>query len=120
MLSSMTPTIVERDGGLFMVVGSPGGSTIITSVFQVFLNVAEFKMSMTEAVQANRFHHQWLPNKVFYEANTFGDSTMTYLGGLGHTMEERSPIGRVDAILIENGKLEGAADRRGDDHAAGY
>lgn len=121
MLSSMTPTIIEKDGELFMVVGTPGGSTIITSVFQVFLNVAEFDMSMSEAVAAKRFHHQWLPNKVNFEAGAFPIDTLKALEAMGHTLEMVSPIGRVEAILVtENGQLEGAADPRGDDHAAGF
>ncbi|MGB0862553.1 MAG: gamma-glutamyltransferase [Saprospiraceae bacterium] len=120
MLSSMTPTIIEREGKLFMVVGTPGGSTIITSVFQTFVNVAEFGMTMSEAVQAKRFHHQWLPEKVFYEKNALS-SSLDSLQKMGHTLEERDAIGRVDAILVlENGQLEGAADTRGDDHAAGF
>jgi gamma-glutamyltranspeptidase/glutathione hydrolase len=120
MLSSMTPTIVERDGKLFMVVGTPGGSTIITSVFQTFVNVAEFNMTISEAVQAKRFHHQWLPEKVFYEKNALSNS-LDSLKAMGHILEERDAIGRVDAILVlKNGQLEGAADTRGDDHAAGF
>lgn len=120
MLSSMTPTIVERNGKLFMVVGTPGGSTIITSVFQAFVNVAEFNMTMSEAVQAKRFHHQWLPEKVFYEKNALSNS-LDSLKKMGHILEEREAIGRVDAILVlKNGQLEGAADTRGDDHAAGF
>ncbi len=67
MLSSMTPTIVEKNGKLFMVVGSPGGSTIITSVLQTILNVYEYKFSMQEAVNAPSFHHQWLPDLITFE-----------------------------------------------------
>jgi gamma-glutamyltranspeptidase/glutathione hydrolase len=120
MLSSMTPTIIERDGKLFMVVGTPGGSTIITSVFQTFVNVAEFNMTISEAVQAKRFHHQWLPEKVFYEKDALSNS-LDSLKAMGHILEERDAIGRVDAILVlNNGQLEGAADTRGDDHAAGF
>jgi gamma-glutamyltranspeptidase / glutathione hydrolase len=120
MLSSMTPTIVEREGKLFMVVGTPGGSTIITSVFQSFLNVAEFGMTMTEAVQAKRFHHQWLPDVVFYEEGAFTEVQLKALTDRGHTMKLRESIGRVDAILVrKDGSLEGAADNRGDDHAEG-
>lgn len=128
MLSSMTPTIVEKEGKLYMVVGTPGGSTIITSVYQNFLNVAEFGMTMTEAVQARRFHHQWLPDVVFYEEPdtilnlkaTFTDEQLKALEAKGHTMKARGNIGRVDAILVrEDGTFEGAADNRGDDHAEG-
>lgn len=121
MLSSMTPTIVEKDGKLFMVVGSPGGSTIITSVFQTFLNVTEFGMTMSEAVQAKRFHHQWLPDQIFYEANTFTPQQLKTLTNMGHNLVEREPIGRVEAILVKaDGTFEGGADTRGDDHAAGF
>ncbi|MFN0274363.1 MAG: gamma-glutamyltransferase family protein, partial [Chitinophagales bacterium] len=121
MLSSMTPTIVEKDGELFMVLGSPGGSTIITSVFQSILNVTEHNMTMQESVNAKRFHHQWLPDEILYEKNAFTDETKKQLTQLGYTLKERSGIGRVDAILIRSdGKLEGAADPRGDDKAMGY
>lgn len=121
MLSSMTPTIIEKDGKLFMVVGTPGGSTIITSVFQVFLNVAEFGMSMNDAVQENRFHHQWLPEKVFIEEGTFSEETIKQLTEMGHTIEVRGNIGRVEGILITaDGSIEGAADRRGDDDVRGF
>ncbi len=120
MLSSMTPTIIEKGGDLFMVVGTPGGSTIITSVFQVFLNVAEFGMSMTEAVHAKRFHHQWLPDEIMTEAGRINAEAAVSLSNKGHTVREVSYIGKVEAILKgENGELEGAADNRGDDHAKG-
>jgi gamma-glutamyltranspeptidase / glutathione hydrolase len=123
MLSSMTPTIVEKDGKLLMSVGTPGGSTIITSVMQTILNVHEYSMTMQQAVNAPRFHHQWLPDVVLFEPNSFPKEIIQQLQSLGYkTNEERSPvIGKVDGILVlENGKLEGGADRRGDDAATGY
>jgi gamma-glutamyltranspeptidase/glutathione hydrolase len=123
MLSSMTPTIVERDGKLWMVVGTPGGSTIITSVVQTILNVYEFNMGMQEAVEAARFHHQWLPDLVSFEPNSFDSLLISNLKSKGYQiMENNNPIiGKVDAILVlPNGKLEGGADPRGDDKAVGY
>lgn len=120
MLSAMTPTIVEKEGKLFMVVGSPGGSTIITSVLQTILNVVEHDMTMQEAVNAKKFHHQWLPDTLFYERDALSTSTQKALKAMGHSLQEREPIGRVDAILVRgDGMLEGAADPRGDDTAAG-
>jgi gamma-glutamyltranspeptidase / glutathione hydrolase len=121
MLSSMTPTIVEQDGKLLMVVGTPGGSTIITSVFQTILNVIEFGMGMQEAVTAKRFHHQWLPDAIQIERNTFDSLSIVELEKLGHKITNRGAIGRVDAIFVrKDGKLEGGADPRGDDAARGY
>lgn len=121
MLSSMTPTIVEKDRKLFMVVGTPGGSTIITSVFQVILNVIEFDLNMQGAVDFQRFHHQWRPEHILYEKGRFEDYIYKELEGLGHEFKERSAIGRVDAILVlEDGKLESGADHRGDDTAIGF
>lgn len=123
MLSSMTPTIVEKDGQLLMSVGTPGGSTIITSVLQTILNVHEYNMTMQQAVNAPRFHHQWLPDVILFEPNSFPKETIEQLQSLGYsTNEERSPvIGKVDGILVlNNGTLEGGADRRGDDTAIGY
>lgn len=120
MLSSMTPTILEKNGKLFMVVGTPGGSTIITSVFQTILNVTEFGMTMKEAVDAHRFHHQWLPDTLQYEKDTFDKETEDRLQRMGYALKVRSPIGRVDALRITpEGKIEAAPDRRGDDAAAG-
>ncbi|WP_111669707.1 gamma-glutamyltransferase [Algoriphagus litoralis] len=123
MLSSMTPTIVEKDGKLWMVVGTPGGSTIITSVLQTILNVAEFGMGMQEAVESPRFHHQWLPDLVNFEPNSFDSTLIATLKSRGYLINENnSPIiGKVDAILVlPNGKLEGGADPRGDDKAVGF
>lgn len=123
MLSSMTPTIVEKDGKLWMVVGTPGGSTIITSVLQTILNVAEFEMGMQEAVESPRFHHQWLPDLVNFEPDSFDSALIATLKSRGYLINENnSPIiGKVDAILVlPNGKLEGGADPRGDDKAVGF
>lgn len=120
MLSTMTPTIVEKAGNLFMVVGARGGSTIVTSVLQVFLNHAVFDMSLDDAVQATRYHHQWLPDHILYETNAFSPSLIRSLDSLGHQIKEIKLIGAVEAISIdENGIMHGAADQSGDDHAAG-
>jgi gamma-glutamyltranspeptidase/glutathione hydrolase len=117
MLSAMTPTIVEKNGKLHMVLGTPGGSTIITSVFQVILNVTEFGMGMQEAVDAKRVHSQWQPDLISPEYKAIGTEDSLTLVKMGHTFQSRKSIGRVDAILVrEDGTLEGGADKtRGDD-----
>lgn len=121
MLSSMTPTIVDKDNKLCMVLGSPGGSTIITSVFQTIINVIDYGMNMKEAVDAPRFHHQWMPDLIYFEKEAADSSLLKQLDNMGHKYRVRSPIGRVDAIRItDNGNMEAGADRRGDDTACGY
>ena len=120
MLSAMTPTIVEKNGKLSMIVGTPGGSTIITSVLQTVLNVYEFGMSMQEAVTAPRFHHQWLPDVVTFEPERFDYEFIKKLQAKGYDIKEAYTriIGRVDAIhLSEDQKITTGADPRGDDKA---
>ena len=125
MLSSMTPTIVFKDNQLFMVVGSPGGSTIITSVFQNIINVIEYDMNMQASVSAPRFHNQWLPDEIKMETAGFPDDVLTGVKRLGYKIANDNAFGRVDAIHITtdqagNRILEGGADPRGDDTAMGY
>ena len=121
MLSSMTPTIVEKNGDLYMVIGSPGGSKIITSVLQSFINVVEFGQSMQKAVTYKRFHHQWKPDHIMFESGRMDDEVKEDLLVMGHKLMVRGPYSRVDAILVlEGGRLEGGADPRGDDAASGF
>ena len=120
MLSSMTPTIIEKNNELFMILGSPGGPTIITSILQTILNVTMFNMSIQDAVNKSRFHHLWLPDKIFYESNAFSNKIIDSLKNDGYIFNNKpSSIGRVDAILFKNNKIYTAADPRGDDYADG-
>ncbi len=121
MLSSMTPTIVEKDGKLFLVVGSPGGSTIATTVFQVIINTIDFDMNIQDAVDAARFYHQWLPDYVFYEKNSLDSTIIKKLELMGHNLKTRNSIGLVNAIkILSDGTRAGGADHRGDNIASGF
>ncbi len=122
MLSSMTPTILEKDGKLFMVVGTPGGSTIMTSVYQTILNVVEHGMTMQQAVNALKFHHQWLPDKTTFETGAFSEATIQTLQNRGYILEKlTNTLGRMDCVLIRpDGSYEGASDPRADNTARGY
>jgi gamma-glutamyltranspeptidase / glutathione hydrolase len=119
MLSSMSPTIVLKDGKPYLVLGTPGGTTITTQVYQVLLNTLEFNLSLEDAVWRPRFHHQWLPDVVYVE-KTFPMDVRAKLEAMGYKIVERGNIGRFEAIKISNNKVEAVADNRGDDHAEGY
>ena len=120
MLSSMTPTIVAKDGDLVGVVGSPGGRTIINTVMQVILNVVEFGMNIQEAVDAARLHHQWLPDDVRIEEGGTTPETVAELERRGYAVRVRGSQGRANSIMIdpETGKRLGAPDLRNVDAAA--
>jgi gamma-glutamyltranspeptidase/glutathione hydrolase len=120
MLSSMTPTILEKNGKLYMVVGTPGGSTIITSVFQTILNVIEFHQDAQQAVTSKRFHHQWLPDQVFIERGALDSATSANLQLKGYKIQPGGPSGRVDIIVKTPTGYQGGADPRGDDTKEGY
>jgi len=121
MLSSMTPSIVEKDGELLLVCGTPGGSTIITSVFQTISNVIDFDMSASEAVKSPRFHHQWLPDVLILEDVGFDTTLLSDLNKMGHNAKFRGKLGKVEAIkMLPNGDIEGAADIRADDDVKGF
>ena len=119
MLSSMTPTIIEKKGKILMILGTPGGSTIITSVLQTILNVYEFQMNIQEAVNAPRFHHQWLPDEIRLEPEKFDHLIPTLLNKGYFIKPEKELIGRVDALYIDSkGLIQAGADLRGDDFAS--
>jgi len=121
MLSSMTPTIIVKDGKPFMVVGSPGGSTIITTVFQVIMNVIDHKMDIQKAVNAYRFHHQWIPDVLNYEKHGISTDVIEKLKNMGYTLKEQIKApNQVEAILIQDGYYYGASDIRGYGVAKGY
>ena len=120
MLSSMAPTIILKKGKPFMVVGTPGGSTIPTTVLQVILNVYHFGMSVQSAVNAPRFHYQWIPDQIYFEKNALHSEALNVLKRKGYLTEERkSTSGRCEAILFDGGFMYGGADYRGDDKALG-
>ena len=116
----MTPTILEKNNCLFMVVGTPGGSTIITGVFQTILNVIEFGMTMQQAVSEGRFHHQWLPDLIQLEGFGFQTETLRELKNRGHGIKHRTSMGEANCIQIMDDYLFGAADSRRNSHAMGY
>jgi gamma-glutamyltranspeptidase/glutathione hydrolase len=120
MLSSMTPTIVLKNNQPYLVVGTPGGTTIPTSVFQTLIDIIDFKMNINDAVNKPKFHHQWLPDQIDVEKG-FPEDVKTELTKMGYTLKERSAIGRTEVIKKSTTqKIEAVADNRGDDHAAGY
>jgi gamma-glutamyltranspeptidase / glutathione hydrolase len=120
MISSMTPTIVARDGRLVLVTGSPGGRTIINTVLQTILNVVDFGMNAQEAVDAGRMHHQWLPDRINHERHAFSPDTLARLRQMGHTLNEVRAQGAAEVILVEEktGVLQGGVDRRAPDGGA--
>ncbi len=120
MLSSMTPTIVLQNGKPFLVVGTPGGTTITTSVFQTIIDIIDFKMSAEDAVYKPKFHHQWLPDTVLLEKG-FSETTAAQLNAMGYKTEIIGGIGRTELIkILPDGTREAAADIRGEDSVSGY
>ena len=121
MLSSMTPTILAKDGDLSMVIGSPGGRTIISTVLLNILNVVDFKMNIQDAIDFPRFHHQWLPDRISYEKNGISPDTVALLKQRGHTVEEGRYYQGFAAGIVWNREeklIEGGVDRRALDGAA--
>jgi len=118
MLSSMTPTIVLKNSKPYIIVGTPGGTTIPTSVFQTIVNIIEFKLSPNMAVNSPKFHHQWLPESILVEKN-FPETTVADLVKNKYTIEKTAQIGRTEVIVIdEMGNATAIADGRGDDSVA--
>jgi gamma-glutamyltranspeptidase/glutathione hydrolase len=123
MLSSMTPTIVAKDGKPVLIIGSPGGRTIINSVFQTIVNVIDLKMNIAAAIESGKIHHQWLPDVIKYEKWKFSPDTIKILEKMGYTLEEVNNIGSLMGITFdsETGIMEGAADSSSPDGGvAGY
>jgi gamma-glutamyltranspeptidase/glutathione hydrolase len=120
MLSSMTPTIVLKNNNPYLVIGTPGGTTIPTSVFQTLVDILEFNMSTEDAVYKPKFHHQWLPDTLELEKG-FPDTVRDALQKMGYATSQRTAIGRTEVIkVLADGKIEAVADIRGDDDAEGY
>lgn len=121
MLSSMTPTIIFKDGKLLMVLGSPGGGRIITAVFQTIVNVIDFDMSLKDAIDAPRVHHQWYPDVLQVESGALNSETRNQLIQLGHQIKDIGAFGRIDAVMFnEDGSMIGYSDSRGYGKAVGY
>jgi gamma-glutamyltranspeptidase / glutathione hydrolase len=120
MLSSMAPTIVLKHNKPFLIVGTPGGTTIPTSVFQTIINILDFNLSTEDAVYKPKFHHQWLPDTVYVE-RSFAPQTLSVLESMGYHVIQRGGIGRTEVIkVLPDGKFEAVADNRGDDDAEGF
>ncbi len=119
MLSSMTPTIVLRNNKPYLVVGTPGGTTIPTSVYQTLVNILEFGMSAEDAVNKPKFHHQWLPDHLFVEKD-FDETVKKQLEAMGYKIITRGQIGRTEVIQIKGKQIIAVGDKRGDDAAEGY
>ena len=121
MLSSMTPTLVlDKNKKPLIVAGTPGGTTIPTSVFQTLVNILDFGMNATDAVNKAKFHHQWMPDEVMLEKG-FNEDVKKELQSMGYKVSERAAIGRTEVIkILANGKREVAADKRGDDSVSGF
>uniref|UniRef100_UPI004049C3A7 gamma-glutamyltransferase n=1 Tax=Fulvivirga sp. TaxID=1931237 RepID=UPI004049C3A7 len=121
MLSSMTPVIVAKDGKPYLVIGSPGGRTIINTVFQTVLNVLEFEMEIDNAIEAMKIHHQWLPDRIMYEELLMSPDTREALKSMGHDLRGISRLGQLMGIIYEDGIFKGASDSSsGEGAAVGY
>jgi len=119
-LSSMTPSIILKDNKPFLILGTPGGSTIITTVLQNFLNVTLHDMTIKEAVDAPRFHSQWMPDLIEYEKNSLSKKIIKQLEEMGHSLDLRGNIGEANGIMIDENGFWGGADKRGENTAVGY
>lgn len=120
MLSSMTPAIVLKNNKPYIVLGTPGGTTIPTSVYQTLVNMLEFNLSTEDAVYKPKFHHQWQPDEIMVEKD-FPATVIEELKTMGYKVSVRGTIGRTEVIkVLPNGKFEAVGDKRGDDTAEGY
>ena len=108
----MSPTVVEKEGRVVLVLGSPGGSRIITTVLETIMNIVDFGMAPQEAVDAPRLHHQWRPDEVYYERSGLPPDTVKPLAEMGYKLVEQRPWGAVELIEMANGRFYGASDRR--------
>lgn len=120
MLSSMTPSLMLKNKKPYLTIGTPGGTTIPTSVFQALVNLIDFKMDLDDAINKPKFHHQWFPDEVVVERDFLAD-TKKKLETMGYRIKERAAIGRTEGIrILPNGRRESVADKRGDDSVAGF